>query len=63
MSCKVCPSAYWSSYLELQKLWPADTFVDFDVGPSTAIQTTERYLGGRQVLRNAVNDNLGIGVT
>jgi len=27
-----------------------------------SIQTTERYLGGKQELRTAVNDNLGIGV-
>ena len=27
-----------------------------------SIQSTERYLGGKQELRTAVNDNLGIGV-
>jgi hypothetical protein len=26
----------------------------------TAVQTTERYLGGKQKLSRAVNDNLGL---
>lgn len=29
---------------------------------SGCVQTTERYLGCKQKLRHAVNDNLGIGI-
>ena len=38
--------------------WPAANWIRYN--SCFSIQTTERYLGGKQKLRDAVNDRMGI---
>jgi integrase len=45
--------------IALGQLWPVWEQIQFLLG-HISVQTTERYLGCKQRLRNAVNDSIGI---